>query len=123
MIRPEPQQIVQSYLDAIVARDFDRARRLLADERFFQRSPIASYDSADAYVADITRVGAILEGIERRRMFVDGADVCVVVNYVTRMDRRQVTPVVHWMRVEQGKIFSIETFFDARGYDEMYADR
>lgn len=122
MDRLDPKQIVQAYLDAIAERDFERARRLLADECFSQRSPIASYDSADAYVADITRVGAILERIERRRMFVDGEDVCVVVNYVTRMDRRQVTPVVHWMRVEQGRISSIESFFDARGYDEMYAD-
>lgn len=122
MDQPEPKQIVQAYLDAIAERDFERARRLLADERFCQRSPIASFDSADAYVADITRVGAILERIERRRMFVDGDDVCVVVNYVTRMDRRQVTPVVHWMRVERGRIASIESFFDARGYDAMYAD-
>ena len=53
---------------------------------------------------------------------VDGNEVCLMVNYITRMDGRLVTPVVYWMRVDGGKICSIETFFDARGYDEMYPD-
>lgn len=122
MGQPRPDQVAHAYLDAINARDFERARGFLADDRFRQRSPIGAFEDADAYVADISRIGAILEGIERRRTFVDGDEVCLVVNYITRMDGRQVTPVVYWMRVDSGKICSIETFFDARGYDEMYPD-
>lgn len=111
-----PRQIVDAYLDAIAACDFRRARAWLSDGRFSNRSPISRFYSADAYVADISRVGAILEGIERRKTFVDGNQVCVILNYITRMDRRQVTPVVHWMCVDEGRIASIETFFDAREY-------
>ena len=122
MAQSTPDQVAHAYLDAITARDFDRARHFLADDRFYQRSPIGTFEDADAYVADISRVGAILEGIERRRTFVDGDEVCLMVNYITRMDGRQVTPVVYWMRVDGDKICSIETFFDARGYDEMYPD-
>ena len=122
MTQHRPELVAHAYLDAINARDFDRARHFLADDRFYQRSPIGTFEDADAYVADISRVGAILEGIERRRTFVDGDEVCLMVNYITRMDGRQVTPVVYWMRVDGDKICSIETFFDARGYDEMYPD-
>lgn len=122
MTQHRPDQVAHAYIDAINARDFERARRFLADERFSQRSPIGMFEDADAYVADVSRVGAILEGIERRRTFVNGDEVCLMVNYITRMDGRQVTPVVYWMRVDGDKICSIETFFDARGYDEMYPD-
>ena len=122
MTQSRPDQVAHAYLDAIKARDFERARHYLADDRFSQRSPIGVFQDADAYVADMSRVGAILEGIEHRHTFVDGNDVCLVVNYVTRMDGRQVTPVVHWMHVDGDKIRSIETFFDARGYDDMYPE-
>jgi predicted SnoaL-like aldol condensation-catalyzing enzyme len=115
-----PKEIVNAYIDAIAARDFQRARGLLANGRFSTRSPISAFESADAYVTDISRVGPILEGIERRRVFADGDEVCVILDYITRMDRRQVTPVVHWMRIEDGKIVFIESFFDARGYDAFF---
>lgn len=116
----DPTEVLDAYLDAIAARDFPRARNLLSDQNFTTRSPISQFDSADAYIADISRVGPILEALERRKTFVDGNDVCAIVNYVTRMDRRQVSPVVHLMRVERGKITAIETFFDARDYAAMF---
>jgi ketosteroid isomerase-like protein len=115
-----PDEIVNGYLDAIGARDFERARRFLADRGFSNRSPISTFDDADAFVADLSRVGAILERMERRRVFVDGNEVCVILDYVTHMHRRQVTPVVHWMRTVNGKIAAIETFFDARVYEELF---
>lgn len=115
-----PANIVDAYFAAIAARDFERARTWLADEVFSTRSPIAAFDDADAYIADISRVGPILEGMQRRQTFVDGNHVCAIVEYVTRMDRRQVSPVVHLLRIDKGRIASIESFFDARAYAEMF---
>jgi hypothetical protein len=117
---PGPKEVVDAYLRAIAARDFEGARRWLADGPFVHRSPISSFTNADAYIADISRIGPILEAVERRRTFVDGNEVCVVVNYITRMDRREVTPAVHWLTILGGKIASIETFFDARGYARLF---
>lgn len=117
---PAVKEVVDAYLRAIAARDFERARAWLSDGSFTHRSPISSFTNADAFIADISRIGPILEGIVRRRTFVDGNEVCAVVNYVTRMDRREVTPVVHWLTVADGKIVSIETFFDARGYAKLF---
>lgn len=120
METPRPDDVVNSYLDGIAAGDFARVRSCLADSGFSNRSPISTFDNPDAFVADISRVGAILERIERRRIFVEGTDVCVILDYVTHMHKRQVTPVVHWFRVVNGKITSIETFFDARVYEELF---
>lgn len=113
-------EIVRAYFDAIANRDFQRVRSLLADNDFSTRSPISTFDNADAYVADISRIGPILENIEQRKIFVDGDDVCAILDYVTRMDRRLVSPVAHWFHLANGKIVSIESFFDARGYAEMF---
>lgn len=115
-----PIEVVNAYLAAIAAGDFERARDFLSDLRFSTRSPIGAFNDADAYIADISRIGAILERINRRKSFVDGNEVCVIVDYVTHMEQRQVSPVAHVMRVEEGKIVSIESFFDARAYAEMF---
>jgi ketosteroid isomerase-like protein len=120
MQTPSPAEIVDAFFDAIAARDFPRVRSLLSDDGFSTHSPIAAFNNADAYVADISRVGPILEAVQRRKTFVDGNDVCAIVDYVTRMDRRQVSPVAHLMQVHQGKITFIETFFDAREYAAMF---
>lgn len=115
-----PKQVVDEYFAALSARDFDRVRGFLADQGFTYRSPISRFDQATAFVNDISRIGPILEGIEHRRTFADGNEVCCIVDFKTRMDSLQVTPVVHWSRVENGKIVAIETFFDAREYARLF---
>lgn len=117
---PGPEQVVDAYLQAVAARDFEAARRWLSDGPFEHRSPISSFSDADAFIANVSRIGPILERLERRRTFVDGNEVCAIVNYVTRMDRKDVTPVVHWLTVAEGRIVAIETFFDARGYAKLF---
>jgi hypothetical protein len=120
MSEHSPERVVEGYLDAIESRDFEAARRFLADEGFSYRSAIAEFQDADAFIADLWRVGPIMEGIERRRTFVDGAEVCSIMNFRTRMDRLQVTPVVQLARVVDGKIVSLEAFFDASEYVRMF---
>lgn len=116
-----PREVVDAYLRALGERDFERARRYLSNGRFTTRSPIGAFGDADSYIEDVSRVGSILERIERRKLFADRDQVCAVVDFVTRMDRRYVSPVVYVMQVEEGKIVSIESFFDASGYAEMFA--
>lgn len=73
-----------------------------------------------AFIADIWRVGPILEGIERRKTFVDGHEVCDILGFKTRMAQLSTTPVVHWATVDGDKIVSIEVFFDATAYSRMF---
>ena len=120
MTKATPEQVVDAYFDALAARDFQRLRSYLADEGFTYRSPISCFEHANDFVDDVSRIGPILEGIEHRRTFVDGDEVCRIVNFKTRMDSLQVTPVVHWSKVQNGKIVAIETFFDAREYARLF---
>lgn len=115
-----PHEIVSAYLDAIEDRDFERARGFLSDSRFVYRSPIFNCESADEFIIDLARVGAILDRIERRRSFSDGNEVCGVLRFVTSWSQPTSTDVVHWSRVEDGRITRIEAIFDARGYAAMF---
>lgn len=120
MTEPTPVQIVTAYLDALEARDFALARTYLADQGFTYRSPVINVDDADAFIADIWRVGPILERIERRRHFVDANAVCSILNFKLSMSGFQNVPVAHLASIANGKIEAIEAFFDATEYMKLF---
>ena len=120
MTEPTSAQVVNAYLDALEARDFGLARTYLADAHFTYRSPVVNVDSADAFIAEIWRVGPILERIERRRHFVDGNAVCSILNFKLSMSGFQNVPVAHLATVTNGKIVAIEAFFDATEYKKLF---
>jgi limonene-1,2-epoxide hydrolase len=113
------ERTVEAYVRAIASKDFDRARTYLADSGFSYRSPISSHADADGFIADLSRVWPILEGIDVRRTFVDGDEVCSILDYRIRLSSLQVVPVAQLARVSDGRIVSLETFFDASDYRRM----
>ena len=113
------EKIVTAYLDALENRDFERLRRFLSDTGFSYRSPVSKADNADDYTLIISRVGPIIEKIERVRNFVDGDDVCSILRFRTTMDTLKEVPVVQLTSVVNGKIVAIEIFFDASEYNKM----
>ena len=117
-----PGSIVTAFIDAIEARDFERARTFLSDTQFSYRSPVSRADNADTFISIVSRVGPILEKIERRKTFIDGNDVCSILNYSTTMEAMQEVPVVQLATVVAGKITVLETFFDASEYNKMFAE-
>ena len=116
----EPRQVVDRYLDALARRDYDRARTFLADRGFSYTSPIASFDSADDLVEYLTMVSGIVERMERRKIFVDGSDVCHFLTYTTRIAEREQTQVVQWAHVDGERIRRIELVFDAHQFKIMF---
>jgi hypothetical protein len=120
MSEPAPEKIVAAYLDALEGRDFERLRTFLSDAGFSYRSPVSKADNADDYALLISRVGPILEKIERVRSFVDGDDVCSILRFRTTMDTLKEVPVVQLTSVANGKIVAIEVFFDASEYNKMF---
>ncbi len=114
------EKIVTAYLDALENRDFERLRSFLSDTGFSYRSPVSKADNADDYTLIISRVGPIIEKIERVRNFVDGDDVCSILRFRTTMDTLKEVPVVQLTSVVNGKIVAIEIFFDASEYNKMF---
>ena len=119
MNSPAPQEVVSALLDAFEARDFERARTYLSDTEFTYRSPIESMSSADDFINDISRVGPILERIERIKTFVSGNDVCHLLRVYTTMDTQDATTTVQISTVVDGKVTAIEAIFDATEYNKM----
>ena len=119
MTPQKPEDVVNAFLDAFEARDFERARSFLSDDDFSYRSPIESFNNADDYIVTVSRVGPILERIERCKTFIDGNDVCSILKIHTTMDTLNATPVVELITVVDGKITSMEAIFDATEYNKM----
>ena len=119
MSTPAPEKIVSALLDAFEARDFELARTFLSDDAFSYRSPIESFNNADTFISNISRVGPILERIERCKTFVNGNEVCSVLKIHTTMDTKNAATVVQVATVLDGKIVAMEAIFDATEYNKM----
>ena len=114
------ESIVTAYLDALEGRDFERLRSYLSDTGFSYRSPVSVANDADTFIILISRIGPILERIERVRTFVDGNDVCSILKFKTTMESLKEVPVVQLTSVADGKIVAMEVFFDASEYNKMF---
>ena len=120
MTESAAEKIVTAYLDALEGRDFEKLRTFLSDSRFSYRSPVSKAENADDYIVLVSRVGPILEGIERVRTFVDGNDVCSILKFRTTMETLKEVAVVQLTTVTDGKIVAMEVFFDASEYNKMF---
>jgi hypothetical protein len=112
--------VMHDFLDAFAEGDFIRARSYLANQHFRYVSTLSTFNDADAFITDISRVGAIMKKIECRRTFVDGTEICVITNIKTSMSGLRSTPVVFWATIVSECIVTMETFFDAREYAAMF---
>lgn len=116
----QPKEIVDAYLDAIASHDYEGARRYLADAGFTYESPIACFDSADAFMEYSALNMGILQGVERVKTFVDGPDVCSFLVMRIQISDKQRVKLVNWSHVERGRIRRMEVLFDARIYQILF---
>ena len=110
-------QVAEDFFAAWTSKDFDRARALLRDDLSFQ-GPIDTFGDADSYLRAIQGLSQIVTGVERRKIFVDGDDVCVIYDLKTAPVPN--TPTAEWYHVRDGKIASIRVFFDARPFAPLF---
>ena len=70
----DPRTVAETYFRAWKERDFTSLRSILADDATF-RGPLGTADDADQCVKGLQGMAQILEDIDVRHVFVDGADV------------------------------------------------
>jgi ketosteroid isomerase-like protein len=114
---PSPAEVVERYFDAWTAKDFDTARSLLRDDLSF-KGPIEQFDSADALMESIKQLTEIVTGAERNGIVEQGDQVCVI--YDLHTVPIPTAPVAEWYTVRDGKIASLQAFFDARPFAAMF---
>jgi hypothetical protein len=115
-----PQETVDAYLDAIARHDVDAARGYLADTGFRYESPLAEFDSADAFMEYNALNMGILQGVERIKTFVDGPDVCTFLVLTIQISEKERVKAVNWCRVEGGRIVRMDVMFDTRIYHALF---
>ncbi|NYJ74099.1 nuclear transport factor 2 family protein [Allobranchiibius huperziae] len=109
--RTGPRALANTYYAAWTAHDFDRLRRVLADDATF-RGPLGTADSGDECLQGLEGMSRMMTGIQIVRMLVDGPDVITWYDLLTR--DAPPTPTVNWMHVEDGRIAKIRVAFDPR---------
>jgi ketosteroid isomerase-like protein len=114
MATGSPKDVVDRFLSAWSSKDFSTARALLQDNLSF-KGPFDSFDTADDYMRAITQLAAIVTGVETRKVFVDGQDVCVIYDLVTATPAGT-APVAEWHQVRGDRIATIRAYFDARPF-------
>jgi ketosteroid isomerase-like protein len=110
-------ETVERYFDAWTSKDFQAARSLLHDDLSF-RGPLETVDHADALVQSLQGLAQIVTGAERRGVLAQGEEVAVIYDLHTVP-----VPSAHiaeWYTVRDGKIASIQAFFDARPFAAMF---
>jgi ketosteroid isomerase-like protein len=116
----DASRVAEEFFDAWTGKDFGRARELLHDEIRFE-GPIDRFDNADAYLQSLQGLSQIVTGVERRKVFVDGDDVCVIYDMHTGPvpDAR----IAEWYTVRDGKIAAASVVFDARPFAPLFEQR
>ena len=113
----KPGHIVERYFDAWTSKDFDTARSLLHDNLDF-KGPIETLDNADALMESVKGLSQIVTGAERRGLVEQGDQVCVI--YDLHTAPIPTAAVAEWYTVRDGKIASMQAFFDARPFAPMF---
>lgn len=117
---PDPLSIVDAYLAAQAARDFEAMRDLLAEQGFSYRSPIAVFDRADDFIQYAAVSSGIIIDREIRKVFVDGNDICHFMTYRIQISEKLAVAAAHWSHVQEERIQRIEAVFDASAYRELF---
>jgi ketosteroid isomerase-like protein len=112
-----PAKVVERYFDAWTTKDFTTARSQLHDDLSY-RGPLETLDSADALIDSIKGLAQICTGAERRGVVEQGDQVCVI--YDLHTVPVPTAPVAEWYTVRDGKIASLQAFFDARPFAALF---
>ena len=97
----DPAQVADDFFEAWTGKNFERARGLVHDDVSFE-GPIDSFSDADSYLASLQQLSGIVTGADKRKVFVDGEDVCVIYDLKTAPVPSSRT--CEWYRVRDGKI-------------------
>ena len=113
-------EILRSYYEAANRRDFDACKRHFADKLVF-RGLFRTYQSADEYLGDFRQLLQITRRLEVQSIVTQGADAVILYELETTAPAAATTLVTEWHHVENGKITRVQSVFDGRPFEHMFA--
>jgi hypothetical protein len=121
MVEQSAKEIVLAYQRALGNQDYKSALSYMRDDLSF-RGPLASHDKPEALLKDLEQLHHIVKGVDMKKVFVDGDDVCLLYDLITT-NPPATSFTCEWYHVMDGKIGSIRVTFDARPYAAMFEKR
>ena len=112
-------EVVQRFQGAMAKDDWAGARSCFDDHLAFS-GPFEKFDQPEGYLQSLQRLHPIVERVEIKHIFVDGADVCLWYDLVTNTPAGTAL-VCEWHHVEGDRIKAIQVVFDARPFAPMFA--
>jgi hypothetical protein len=110
--------VVQEFKKAMGKGDMAAARKHLSDDLSF-RGPFDAFDRPEPYLEALKKLHPIVERVDVKKIFVDGSDVCMLYDMVTRSPAGTAF-IAEWIQVKGDRIASIRTVFDARPFAAMF---
>ena len=113
-------EILRSYYDAAIRRDLDACKRHLG-ENFLFRGLFRTYRSADEYLADFKQLLQITVRLDVKSIVAQGPDAVILLELETAAPVAATTLVTEWHHIENGKISIVQSVFDGRPFEPMFA--
>ena len=118
----DSKEVVMSYQRSLGSQDYKTARSMMSDDGFSFRGPLATHDKPEGLLEDLKQLHHIVKGVEMKKIFADGEDVCLLYDLITTSpDATSFT--CEWYTVKNSKIKSVRVVFDARPYAAMFESR
>lgn len=109
------------YFDHWSKKEYQASAKYLAENLSF-KGPIDTFNNSKDYLQAISRLAPIVVEVRKKKTFVDENDACFLYDLVTSTPAGTV-PCAEWIHSEQGKVKSIQVFFDARPFAAMFAHK
>jgi hypothetical protein len=112
-------KLLRSFYQAVVQRDFAKARTCLKDDLVFV-GLFETYRNAESYLTALRGLMQIVVRLEVRAVIAEGNDVAVFFELETTVPAAATTLVAEWHQVTDGRISHVESAFDGRPFAAMF---
>ena len=108
------------YFEHWSKKEYQASAHYLDDNLSF-KGPIDTFNNSKDYLQAINRLASIVVEVRRKKTFLYGKDACFVYDLVTTVAGS--VPCAEWIHSDNGKVKSIQVFFDARPFAAMFAHK
>jgi len=113
-------QVVKDFYTAVVNRDPASARKFLADDLVFV-GLFETYNNPNEYLKALTGLLQVTVRWDVKIIIAEGENAAVFFELQTKAPVEAVTFVAEWHKARNGKIYRVQSAFDGRPFEAMFA--
>jgi hypothetical protein len=115
-------EILRAFYAAVVKKDLVAAREYLSDDLEFI-GLFETYHGPEAYLAALAGLLSITRRLEVKRIVAEGSDAAIFFDLETGAPAQAKVLVAEWHQVRSERIWHVESAFDGRPYEAMFAGK